>query len=246
MFLELTIFIGSGCCVGERNIVGFWPHEIRENPLGYARHPPWDLSRISPDASHPAWRPAAAGPEATRLASESDAVPVSNMLPCGIVSLRNANRQTAASCKRPAKFAATQARFWPGGRTPPPDATLRHSQLAKCEQANRSEQQTTRQACRHTSTLLAWRRHAATGCAASGKIRDQSRGDACIPHGMFPDFIGPEAHYIPFPTRSTRSQLVYPYQVISRGVGPGPQALAQSLRARSPQRNPLLELKFFL
>ena len=39
-FLVWSIFSGSGCCVGGYGkIVGFWPHEIRENPLGYASIP---------------------------------------------------------------------------------------------------------------------------------------------------------------------------------------------------------------
>ena len=58
----------------------------------------------------------------------------------------------------------------------------------------------------NAALLLAWRLKAATGCAASGKIRDKSQGDACIPHGMFPDFIGPEANYISVTPSDCRNQ----------------------------------------
>ena len=46
----------------------------------------------------------------------------------------------------------------------------------------------------------------------------------------------PKACYISS-QRSTRSFLGYIHQAASRGVGPGPQALAQSLRPRRPQRS---------
>jgi len=62
--------------------------------------------------------------------------------------------------------------------------------------------------CRHNAALLlAWRRYAATGCFASGEIRDKSQGDACIPQGIFPDFLGTEAHYISVPQETAGTNI---------------------------------------
>jgi len=37
------------------------------------------------------------------------------------------------------------------------------------------------------------------GCEASGEIRDKSPGGCLHPQRIFPDFMGPEGHYISYP-----------------------------------------------